>query len=281
MPTLRSQYQHVKEDFAVTELGLSGLEVLHHTELMLESHEITSALSEINGARMTGTEQLSVSPSKSLVISPTPSTGEMLIHRSSTGTVGGDTVSVHKNIVNVSINSSDDDRSLSSSNTSMHSKTSGKQGGARRSRRSSRNSTGSRKSSRRSSGSICEDVLNTATVHSTLTTDVPVYTSNSIPALYSQSNNLHYGASFQTYKLSAEQAIMQSLHVPRIPALEDFPLHGLSTLPYMEQAYIPLLMESGAGRADLTTPRPDAAVYNTRPYWKENAPACTNFAMVH
>jgi len=122
---------------------------------------------------------------------------------------------------------------MSSSNSSMQSK-GGKRGGSG-SRRNSKNSTGSRRSSRRSSGSICEaDVLNTATVHFTTTTDV---TTTSLPTLLSQNNGLQYGTS-----------ILQSLHIPttaRIPPLDG--LQGIHSLPnpYMDQAYF--LMESHNG----------------------------------
>jgi len=150
------------------------------------------------------------------------------------------------NIINISSNnnSSDEERSLSSSNCSMQSKGSGRKGGAK-GRKNSRSSNGSRKSSRRSSGSICEsDLLNTATVHSsgTSNSDVATYTSASLPTSSINSNNLPYNA-FQAYKI--EHAIMQQLHVPpRLAGLDG--VHSMGSLPMVDQAYIPVLMENRA-----------------------------------
>merc|ERR1740128_1626133 len=146
------------------------------------------------------------------------------------------------NIINISSNnnSSDEERSLSSSNCSMQSKGSGRKGGAK-GRKNSRSSNSSK--SRRSSGSICEsDLLNTATVHSsgTSNSDVATYTSASLPTSLTNSNNLPYNA-FQAYKI--EHAIMQQLHVPpRLAGLDG--VHGMGSLPMVDQAYIPVLMEN-------------------------------------
>jgi len=164
-------------------------------------------------------------------------------------------------IINVSSSSSDDEPSLTSS-SSRHDSSRGsiKKGNIR-------NKRNSRKSSRRSSGSVCEtDILNTATIHITSTTqnDASIYTSSSLPTLLTQSDYNQY-ANFQAYKHNAEQAIMQSLHVQsRLPVspYENYDLpnvHSLNHPLYNQSNYIPLLMESRGGMHNHDSNRVDSS----------------------
>lgn len=228
MPTLRSQYQHVKSEYSKTELGISNLSISPN---IMPTQQMSSS-------GITSNASISQSSDKNeLVNGPSSQTGQA----GQVWVVNNDSPS--KNIINVS--SSDDDKSLSSSNSSSHRQ--GKKG-VSRNRKSSRNSSSSKKSSRLSSGSVGEDLLNTATVHSTVTSksDPPLYTSTSLPTLLTPSNNLQYNAAaFAAYKLTAETAIMQSLHVPTRMDRYAAGVHNLGTLPYIDQqAYIPLLMEN-------------------------------------
>jgi poly(A) polymerase Pap1 len=210
MPTLRSQYQHGRQEIQAG-LGLS-VSTPADFQPIIESQNQGMSNDEVSN-------QKPASP-------PTPPTPTCA------------SASPAQNIINISSSSSDDDRSLASSNTSMHRQENG-HGSARKkdakSRKNSRNSNGSRKS-RRSSGSVCEDLLNTATVHAPLPPQhaLPLYTHSSQPqpTHLSQSGNLHYTSS-QAYKLTAEQAIMQSLHMPPLPLLDG--MGGVYSIPNLDQ----------------------------------------------
>jgi len=231
MPTLRSQYQHVRNDISKSVKNNVG-GGNNSSENMVAS--VQSCLSN----HTSGKESYE-SPTISSMVNVSGSSG-----------------------------ASEEEKSFiqSSSRNSVSPPGSGRKSVGNRSRRSSRNSTGSRRSSRRSSGSISEDILNTATVHTSITTnEAPLYTTSSLPTLHNQ--GLVYSNTFASYKHLAENAIMQSLQVP--PKLS---MEGLSSLYPSEenllyldqhllqshQQYIPLLMKSRADSQhlqDASTPR--------------------------
>ncbi|XP_023331331.1 poly(A) polymerase alpha isoform X2 [Eurytemora carolleeae] len=232
MPTLRSQYQHVRQDL--------------QAELELTNLTANPAINP-NQQTMSCDYASPCSPSKSL-------TGPSITMVCSVERVKSVPISPSQNIINVSASSSDDDRSLTSNNSV--SKQEIVRGNGRKNpssnRKNSKNSNGYRKS-RRSSGSIGEDLLNTATVHAPLPAqqNIPVYSNPSHPTHLTTSGSMHL-SSFQAYKLTAEQAIMQSLHVPRIPGLDGlsgFP--NMGNLPYMEQFSMMMDGRGGEGRSDL------------------------------
>jgi len=250
MPTLRSQYQHVKPEFHQAELGDSNIAITNLTSLQCSVPVIP------------GLSPMTVSPSKNVLSNGNGNTtscnnGGTNLH----STVQAVQISPVGQIINVSSSSSDDEPSLTSS-SSRHdsSRGSSKKGNIR-------NKRNSRKSSRRSSGSVCEtDILNTATIHITSTTqnDASIYTSSSLPTLLTQSDYNQY-ANFQAYKHNAEQAIMQSLHVQsRLPVspYENYDLpnvHSLNHPLYNQSNYIPLLMESRGGMHNHDSNRVDSS----------------------
>lgn len=234
MPTLRSQYQHVRNDISKCLKNTVGGET--SSETMVAS--VQSCL-PIN--THTSGKETYLSPSKSMVNVSSSSSEEETA------------------LLNMKKDSEDMNYVQSSARSSVSPPGSGRKSVGSRSRRSSRNSTGSRRSqdsSRRSSGSLSEDILNTATVHTTQTTnEAPLYTTSSLPTLHNQ--GLVYSNSFASYKHLAENAIMQSLQVP-----SKLSMDGLCNLypseenllyldqhllqSHQHQQYIPLLMKTRA-----------------------------------
>jgi len=224
MPTLRSQYQHVRNDLSkCVKTSVGGTN--NNIDRMVASVQSSIPINTQNNFQK-GIENL-ISPSKGVV-----------------------------NVTVASSSNSEEEKNFGQPVKNLISPGGGKKSSRSR-KNSSRNSTGSRKSSqgssRRSSGSLSEDVLNTATVVCTATTnETPVYTSSSMPTLLTPGGGLTYNSSFASYKHLAESAIMQSLQVSQKLPMDPLPnvYTDESNFLYLDQQlmahqpYIPLLMKT-------------------------------------